>query len=422
MVERKKIAGRIEINNDDFEIFFRQNFKFESQEKTFTRKQFADFCTENNFAFKCGYLYGNAVGTIQKLDSGLFKHLSIPAGEFVPVNKNTEEKPEVATVVEMKVVSGQSNLAEECVPEVNKTFVEFGFYADLCKIIESRQFFPTFITGLSGNGKTFGIEQSCAHLERKLVRVNITTETDEDDLLGGFRLVDGNTKWYDGPVIRAMKTGSILLLDEVDLASNKIMCLQPVLEGKNVFLKKINELVQPVDGFSIVATANTKGQGSDSGKFIGTTILNEAFLDRFPVTFEQVYPSEKIETKILRNVFQFYAVKEKEYEGFIKPLLLWAKNNRENFQEGNCSEVISTRRLVHIAQAYSIFKNKIQAINNCINRFDDENKTILANMYEKFDETVAIDKNGLLIDRTEANSSSLAVLPEQPKETTPIPY
>ena len=199
----------------------------------------------------------------------------------------------------------QDAVTQNLVPEQDNTFVKFGPFNDLKNIIKSKQFYPTFITGLSGNGKTFGVEQVCAQLKRELIRVNITIETDEDDLIGGFRLIDGNTVWHNGPVIEALERGAILLLDEIDLASNKILCLQPILEGKGIFLKKIGRFIQPAAGFNVVATANTKGKGSDDGRFIGTNVLNEAFLERFPVTFEQAYPSVKIEFKILSNCCQY---------------------------------------------------------------------------------------------------------------------
>ena len=274
------------------------------------------------------------------------------------------------------------HVEQNLTPEKDDTFVKFGPFNDLKKIIQSKQFYPTFITGLSGNGKTFGVEQACAQLNRELIRVNITIETDEDDLIGGFRLVNGETVWHNGPVIEALERGSILLLDEVDLASNKILCLQPILEGKGIFLKKIGQFVNPAKGFNVIATANTKGKGSDDGRFIGTNVLNEAFLERFPVTFEQDYPSPTIESKILGRVASNLGVTDID---FCKRLVDWGDIIRKTFYDGGIEEIISTRRLVHIVRAFSIFKDKAKAIQVCVNRFDDETKQSFLELYDKVD-------------------------------------
>ena len=271
---------------------------------------------------------------------------------------------------------------QNLIPEKDDTFVKFGNFNDIKKIIQSRLFYPTFITGLSGNGKTFSVEQACANLGRELIRVNITIETDEDDLIGGFRLVNGETVWHNGPVIEALERGAILLLDEIDLASNKILCLQSVLEGKGVFLKKIGKFIQPSEGFNVIATANTKGKGSDDGRFIGTNVLNEAFLERFPVTFEQEYPTPAQEMKIIHNVAMTVNVND---EDFCKRLCDWADIIRKTFYDGGIEEIISTRRLVHIIRAYSIFGNKGKAIDVCTARFDDETKTAFMELYDKVD-------------------------------------
>ena len=271
---------------------------------------------------------------------------------------------------------------QNLIPDKDDTFVKFGNFNDIKKIIQSRLFYPTFITGLSGNGKTFGVEQACAHLKRELIRVNITVETDEDDLLGGFRLVNGETAWHNGPVIEALERGAILLLDEIDLASNKILCLQSVLEGKGVFLKKIGKFVKPAAGFNVFATANTKGKGSDDGRFIGTNVLNEAFLERFPVTFEQSYPAPSTEQKILEGIALDLGVEDHD---FCKRLVDWADVIRKTFYDGGIDEIISTRRLVHIVRAYSIFQDKAKAIQVCVNRFDDETKTAFLELYDKVD-------------------------------------
>jgi hypothetical protein len=283
-------------------------------------------------------------------------------------------------------VATMSAVVQNLIPEKDDTFVSFGNFSDVKKVVQSRLFYPTFITGLSGNGKTFGVEQSCAQLGRELIRVNITIETDEDDLIGGFRLVNGETVWHNGPVVEAMERGAILLLDEIDLASNKIMCLQSVLEGKGVFLKKIGKHIAPKAGFNVFATANTKGKGSDDGRFIGTNVLNEAFLERFPITFEQQYPTITIETKILTNVAQSLKIPMiGEHTDFIKHLCNWSDIIRKTFADGGIDEVISTRRLVHIIKAYSIFGKKDKALKVCLNRFDDETKATFVELYDKID-------------------------------------
>ena len=271
---------------------------------------------------------------------------------------------------------------QSLIPTKDDTFVQFGSFQDVKKIIQSRLFYPTFITGLSGNGKTFSVEQACASLKRELIRVNITIETDEDDLIGGFRLLNGQTVWHNGPIIEALERGSILLLDEIDLASNKILCLQSILEGKGVFLKKIGRYVKPAPGFNVIATANTKGKGSEDGRFIGTNVLNEAFLERFPVTFEQAYPAPAHEIKILNNIAASLGVNDSD---FCKRLVDWADIIRKTFYDGGIEELISTRRLVHIIRAYSIFNNKAKAIQVCINRFDDETKQSFMELYDKVD-------------------------------------
>ena len=285
-----------------------------------------------------------------------------------------EKKTEAAYVV--------SSLTGNIVPKKDPVFVSFGNYPDVKNIIKSGQFYPVFITGLSGNGKTMGVTQACAELKKELIRVNITIETDEDDLLGGYRLKDGQTVWQNGPVIEAMERGAVLLLDEIDLASNKIMCLQPILEGSGVFVKKINKFIKPQSGFTVIATANTKGQGSEDGKFIGTNVLNEAFLERFPITFEQSYPTMKIEKKILTNTLKAAG---KTDDKFVDKLTTWADVIRKTYFDGGVDEIISTRRLVHITQAFAIFDNKMKAIQMCTNRFDDDTKNSFVELYTKVD-------------------------------------
>ena len=285
--------------------------------------------------------------------------------------------------------------AKDLVPDKDPNYVPFGNFTDLKKIIKSKVFYPTFITGLSGNGKTFGVEQACAQLGRDLIRVNITVETDEDDLIGGFRLVDGNTVWHNGPVLEALQRGAVLLLDELDLASNKILCLQSILEGNGVFIKKIGKQVYPEKGFTVVATANTKGKGSDDGRFVGTNVLNEAFLERFPLTFEQEYPTIKIEQKLLHNYCSELNCCDDEY---IENLGTWAEIIRKTFKEGGVDEVISTRRLVHIIRAFAIFKDRLKAIKLCLNRFDDETKAAFLELYSKIDAKVDLGETPLEVD------------------------
>ena len=287
-----------------------------------------------------------------------------------------------------KTVSLVASEVKSLVPEKDSHFVPFGNFNDLKKVIASKQFYPLFITGLSGNGKTFGVEQACAQAKRDLIRVNITVETDEDDLIGGFRLVDGNTVWHNGPVVEALERGSVLLLDELDLASNKILCLQSILEGSGVFLKKVGRYVRPAKGFTVVATANTKGKGSEDGRFIGTNVLNEAFLERFPITFEQEYPKAVTEVRMLNNYCKELDCCDDKY---IANLTAWAEIIRKTFKDGGVDEVISTRRLVHIIRAYAIFSDRVKAIQVCLNRFDDETKRSFLELYDKIDSEVDIE-------------------------------
>lgn len=297
-----------------------------------------------------------------------------------------DELEETYNAPSMNPISTLDNVKQNLIPQKDTNFVPFGNFSDIKKVIQSGIFYPVFITGLSGNGKTFSVEQSCAQLNREFIRVNITLETDSDDLLGGFRMLGGETVWKNGPVVEAMEKGAILLLDEIDLASNKIMCLQSILEGKGVFLKKIGKHVVPRDGFNIIATANTKGKGSDDGRFIGTNIMNSAMLDRFPIMMEQDYPTITIETKILTKVTESLKIPMiKEHIDFIKHLCTWAEIIRKTFADGGIDEVISTRRLVHILKAYSIFGKKNKAINLCLSGFDDETKTTFVELYDKID-------------------------------------
>jgi hypothetical protein len=351
-------------------------------------KEAYHFCNSKQHNFKVG----RGAFRISDVSEPVAHSTPAPVVEKLPTPSATVE-PSSAVVYNFAAETLHTNL----IPEVDKLFVKHGDFDLVSRIISSRMFYPIFITGLSGNGKTFGVEQACAHHDRELYRVNITIETDEDDLLGGFRLVNDSTKWFDGPVIRAMKSGGVLLLDEVDLGSNKLLCLQPVLEGKGILLKKINQYVKPSPGFTIVATANTKGQGSETGKFVGTNILNEAFLERFCATFEQKYPEERVEKSILKKLCGSHDLKSDMMDDFIQKLVTWAIGTRKTFETGGTSDLISTRRLVHIINAYAILGHpseddkkalgdiRRQAIELCIARFDDSTKTSFLNFYESID-------------------------------------
>ena len=295
---------------------------------------------------------------------------------------------------DVKVVQHETTIkkvdeAISFVPDKDPNYIKAGYFKELVQIFKSGMFVPSFITGLSGMGKTKEVFEAAAATKRELIRVNITIETDEDDLLGHYVLKDGETIWEDGPVIVAMERGAILLLDEIDLASNKIMCLQPVLEGGNIFLKKINRLVKPAPGFNIVATANTKGKGNDDGRFIGANILNEAFLDRFPITFEQDYPPATIEKKIVSRILENAGINDSD---FVNHLTQWTDVIRRTFADGGIDEIISTRRLINIATSYMIFGNKEKAIEYSINRFDEDTKTGFMDLWTKVDPSAAPDE------------------------------
>ena len=325
---------------------------------------------------------------LRKLKTGNRGEYWLPAedGTYGDVAASPAAVPASDTIVAMAPSAiGVMDQQDSYVPEKFEGYVPWGNFSTVRDVVKSGIFYPMFITGLSGNGKTLMVKEVCAKLKREYVRANITIETDEDDLIGGFRLVNGETVWHDGPVVTAMKRGAVLLLDEIDLASNKIMALQPVLEGSSIYLKKIGKWVHPAPGFTVIATANTKGQGSDDGRFIGTNILNEAFLERFPVTIEQSYPTAKMETKMLVNEL----AKHDKVDGeFVDNLVKWADVIRKTFNEGGCDEIISTRRLVHIIGAYSIFDDKMTAIQLTVNRFDTETKESFLDLYTKIDSGV----------------------------------
>ena len=310
------------------------------------------------------------------------------AAEVVVESKNTESTLDMSTYFN----------PAELIPAKDPLFVAHGHFSDLIKVLSSRKFYPVFETGESGTGKTYMTEQACAKLKREFIRVNITVETDEDDLLGHYALIDGNTVWQDGPVVIAMERGAVLLLDEIDLASNKVMCLQPILEGKGVYLKKINRMVKPTAGFTVVATANTKGKGSEDGRFVFTNILNEAFLERFPITMEVGYPSAPTEKKIVNKVLDSLGVSDSD---FAEKLVNWANAIRKTFYDGGIDEVIATRRLVHISNAFAIFRDRMKSIEMCVNRFDEDTKTSFLDLYSKIDAGVDVEET----EETEAEEA-----------------
>ena len=347
---------------------------------TVTKAQIVDTAKENSIPYPSWIFYNKDL----RVSRGMYR---IP-GQTAPAAQTAALQPNTM-VASLSVES--EGFTENLVPEKDGLFVPFGNFKTVKQIIQSKMFYPVFITGLSGNGKTFSVEQACAQTKREVIRVNFTIETDEDDLIGGFRLVNGETKFFHGPVIKAMQKGSVLLLDEIDLGNPaKIMCLQSILEGKGYFIKKTGEYIKPAEGFTVVATANTKGKGSDDGRFIGTNILNEAFLERFPVTCEQEYPPVITEKKILNSVFADLGVNDTE---FSEKLVDWADIIRKTFYDGGVDEVISTRRLVHIAKAYSIFNDRMVAIEMCTNRFDEDTKQSFKELYTKLDDKVVDEAN-----------------------------
>ena len=333
------------------------------------------------FAESVGAKRGTATGLMKKCEKGgygVYK-MSLGSAKVIPM---TQPNP-IANVVQQATKQVQSTVNSEVfIPQKEAEFVKWGYFSDVKKIIESRMFFPMFVAGLSGNGKTMMVEQACANAKREYVRVQITPETDEDDLIGGFRLLDGETVFAKGPVIKAMEAGAILLIDEIDRGSNKLMALQGVLEGKPVMIKKTGEMVYPASGFNVIATANTKGQGDEAGRFIAATIIDEAFLERFNVTLEQPYPKAAVEQKIVNNHMTKFGVSDNE---FAENLVKWGQAIRSTFEDGGVDDIISTRRLCHIVQTFSIFNDKKKSIELCVNRFDADTRAAFVDLYEKID-------------------------------------
>jgi len=309
----------------------------------------------------------------------------VTRGVYDISNFNNESENKVNSIAKLQTIS---NTEDVYIPDVDKYFVRWGHTKDVEEIIKSKQFYPVFITGLSGNGKTLMVEQVCAKLKRNFIRVQISPETDEDDLIGGFRLVNGETVFAEGPIIRAMKSGAILLIDEIDRSSNKIMCLQGVLEGNPVLIKKTGELVKPELGFNIFATANTKGKGSDDGRFIAASIIDEAFLERFVIAMEQPYPTPATEKKIVLKHMEKYGKTDAD---FAEKLVVWSEAIRKTFIDGGVDELISTRRLCHIAKTFAIFNDKLKSIKLCVARFDEDTKTAFVDLYTKIDAGIKLD-------------------------------
>jgi hypothetical protein len=337
-----------------------------------TRQQLKEFCERNNVTFPAW------IRKAHSIDRGKYKLPSTTQSTKVEPVTVDMAQPALASVTVLRQPKLQDE-SDSAIPEAYPDYVPFGFFKDLRNIIKSQDFYPVFVTGLSGNGKTLMVEQVCAELKRECIRVNISIETDESDLLGGPTLINGNVVNRDGPVLQAMKRGAVLLIDEVDRGSNKLMCLQGILEGKPYYNKKSGELVHPKNGFTVVATANTKGRGSEEGRYL-SQVLDDAFLERFPITVEQEYPDAKTERKILAPL-----INDTE---FVEHLVTWADVIRKTFDEGGIDEIISTRRLVHIAKAYKIFGNRMKAIELCVNRFDTETKNAFMDLYSKVDAKV----------------------------------
>ena len=325
--------------------------------------------------------------------------LKVGRGKYCLRPAQTEVAAPAMAVVALVRQKKLETTIDNMIPRRDENYVPFGFYKDMRQILASKIFYPVFVTGLSGNGKTTMIEQVCADLGRECVRVNISIETDEDDLIGGNTLVDGNIVYREGPVLLAMRQGAILLIDECDRGSNKLMCLQAIMEGKPYFNKKTGEIVHPAAGFNIVATANTKGRGTDDGRFIAAQIIDEAFLERFAITVEQDFPDSKVEKKIIINNMNTLECVDEE---FADKLTTWAEIIRKTFREGGIDEIVSTRRLIHIVKAFSMFKkNRTKALELCVNRFDEETKTAFLDLYSKVDAPASVEAVAPAADSTE---------------------
>tara|TARA_Y100000385_G_scaffold270960_1_gene310476 strand:+ start:2831 stop:3955 length:1125 start_codon:yes stop_codon:yes gene_type:complete len=356
-------------NNPDTTVFRKKIIETTAREMGYTGKDFDCLMTKEN-RVKIG---------------------SYDLSAVLPKAEPVVEAPQPNAV--MRMVASVTN-SEKTFVEVDPTFVAWGAFKDITKVLKSQMFFPMYISGLSGNGKTFMVEQACAKLKREVIRVQINPETDEDDLIGGFRLVNGETVFAKGPVLKAMESGSVLLLDEIDRATNKIMCLQGILEGKPVLVKKTGDIVKPAPGFNVIATANTKGKGSEDGRFTAASIIDDAFLERFNISIDQKFPGKSIEERILaRHLEKFNGESNMTHgdKNFIEKLVSWADIIRKTFYDDGIDEVISTRRLCHIVQTFTIFEDKAKAIDLCISRFDDDTKEAFLDLYTKVDSGVIIE-------------------------------
>src|SRR5210317_516981 len=363
------------------ETAMRDAFLASTDAPEFRKADFVNFAVANGFDEKEAHQFLN--NKVQRVRRGVYTMsltASAPTSKVVPM-KTPKPTPAVAPAAPKAKVQSVSS-EEVYVPAKDATFVKWGYFADVKKIIDSKMFFPMYVAGLSGNGKTMMIEQACAMSKREYVRVQITPETDEDDLIGGFCLLNGETVFAKGPVIKAMESGAILLIDEIDRGSNKLMALQGVLEGKPVLIKKTGEVIQPAPGFNVIATANTKGKGDEAGRFIAATIIDEAFLERFNVTLEQPYPSASVEKKIVLNHMDKFGATDEE---FAENLIKWGQAIRSTFEDGGVDDIISTRRLCHIVQTFSIFNDRKKAIELCVNRFDPDTRAAFVDLYEKID-------------------------------------
>lgn len=364
------------------EVILKELVKRYPDQTEFRKQQIVD--VGQSFGYK-GKDYGPIFDADNRVKIGTYDL----AGLIVPLQR--EATPAVVASIPREAAQMQSIVNEEkTFATTDSTFVPWGNYHDIVKIIKSGMFYPTYISGLSGNGKTFMVEQACAKLGKEFIRVQINPETDEDDLLGGFRLINGETVFAKGPVLKAMENGAILLLDEIDRATNKIMCLQGILEGKPVLVKKTGEVIKPADGFNVIATANTKGKGSDDGRFTAASIIDEAFLERFTVSVDQKFPSINIEKKILLKHMEKYIpsnatvdLADFTADELAQNLVTWADVIRRTFYDDGIDEVISTRRLCHIIQTYAIFGKVDKAIDLCISRFDEDTKAAFLDLYTK---------------------------------------
>jgi|TARA_R110000822_G_scaffold45637_5_gene121986 MoxR-like ATPase len=356
---------------------------------SFERAELFKFAEEQGFSGSAAYTLMKqmprvARGVYQMVGSGNVIQMNAPLAAPVALPQ-VEQTPIAKAVAKVQSTSSE----EVYIPSADPTFVKWGYFADVLKIVKSNMFYPMYVAGLSGNGKTMMIEQACANAKREYVRVQITPETDEDDLIGGFRLLNGETVFAKGPVIKAMEAGALLMIDEIDRGSNKLMCLQGVLEGKPVLIKKTGEVITPAPGFNVIATANTKGQGDEQGRFIAATIIDEAFLERFTITLEQPYPTAATEKRIVTNHMSKFGANDKE---FTEKLVQWAQAIRKTFEDGGIDEIISTRRLCHIVQTFSIFSDRMKAIELCVNRFDADTRAAFLDLYSKIDADVTTEE------------------------------